>query len=50
MYCDIDVTEIGECLHDICQHPLDHDAIIVMGDQYGAYAGSLMQHNEKLYI
>ena len=50
MYCDINVTEIGDCLYDICQHPLDHDAIIVMGDQYGAYAASLMLHNEKLYI
>ena len=50
MYCDINVTEIGDCLHNICQHPLDHDAVIVMGDQCGAYAASLMQHNEKLYI
>ena len=50
MYCDINVTEIGDCLYDVCQHPFDHDAIIVMGDQYGAYAASLMLHNEKLYI
>ena len=50
MYCGINVTEIGDCLFDMCQHPLDSDAIIVMGDQYGAYAASLMQHNEKLYI
>ena len=50
MYCDINVTEIGDCLYDICQHPLDHDAIIVMGDQYGAYAASLIQYNENLYI
>ena len=50
MYCGINVTEIGDCLYDMCQHPLDCDAIVVMGDQYGAYASSLMQHNEKLYI
>ena len=50
MYCNINVTEIGHCLYTISQHPLDHDTIIVMGDQYGAYAASLMQHNEKLYI
>ena len=50
MYCNINVTEIGDCLYNICQHPLDHDAIIVMGDHYGAYAASLMQYNEKLYI
>ena len=50
MYCDINVTEIGDCLYDICQHPLDHDAIIVMGDQYGAYATSLIQYNKNLYI
>ena len=50
MYCNINVTEIGDCIYDICQHPLDHDTIIVMGDQYGVYAASLIQHNEKLYI
>ena len=50
MYCNINVTEIGNCLNNIYQHPLDHDAIIVMGDHYGAYATSLMQHNEKIYI
>ena len=50
MYCDINITEISNCLYSICQHPLDFEAIIVMGDHYGAYAASLMQHNQKLYI
>ena len=50
LHCDINVTEIGDCLHDMCQDPLACDAIIVMGDQYGAYAASLIQHNGKLYI
>ena len=50
MHCDINVTEIGDCLRNMCQHCLNCDAIVVMGDQYGAYAASLMQHNGKLYI
>ena len=50
LHCNINVTEIRDCLHDMCQRALACDAIIVMGDQYGAYAASLMQHNRKLYI
>ena len=34
--CCIDVTEIGNCLYNIRQRPRDCEAIIVMGDQYGA--------------
>ena len=50
MYCDINVRKIGDCLHNICQHPSNCDAIIVMGDQYGAYASSIMYSNQKIYI
>ena len=50
MYCAINVMKIGDCLHNICQHSLKCDAIIVMGDQYGAYASSLMYCNERIYI
>ena len=32
------------------QHPWDCEAIIIMGDQYGAYASCLIQYNEKIYI
>ena len=32
------------------QQPQDCEAIIVMGDQYGAYASCLIQYNEKIYI
>ena len=34
MYCNINVTEIGDCPYTICQHCLDYDAIIVMGDHW----------------
>ena len=34
----------------MCQRALDCDAIIVMGDRFGAYAASLMQCNKKLFI
>ena len=50
MYCDINVTKICDCLHNVCQHPSNCDAIIVMGDQYGAYASSLIYCNQKIYI
>ena len=48
--CCINVTEIRNCLCSMSQHPADCEAIIVMGDQYGAYASCLIQYNEKIYI
>ena len=50
MYCDINITKICDCLRNVCQHPSNCDAIIVMGDQYGAYASSLIYCNQKIYI
>ena len=48
--CCINVTEIGNCLSNMNQHPTDCEAIIVMGDIYGAYASCLMEYNKKIYI
>ena len=50
MYCDINVIKICDCLRNVCQDPSNCDAIIVMGDQYGAYASSLIYCNQKIYI
>ena len=47
--CPIDVTEISKSLHQICQQTENCDGIILMGDQYGAYASSLMYHNGKVH-
>ena len=49
-YCGIDVTEIYNCLHEMCQQAENYDAIIVMGDQCGAYASSLIYHKGSNYI
>ena len=48
--CCINVAEIKKCLCQMSQHPWDHEAIIIMGDQYGAYASCLIQYSEKIYI
>ena len=48
--CCIDVAEIRNCLYNMRQHPWDCEAVIIMGDQYGAYASCLIQYNEKIYI
>ena len=48
--CCIDVEEIRNCLCNMSQHPLDCEAIIIMGDQYSAYASCLIQYSEKIYI
>ena len=50
MYCNINVSKIGDCLYNICQHPSNCDAIIVIGDQYGAYASSIIYCYQKIYI
>ena len=49
-YCGIDVTEIYNCLHEMCQQAENYDAIILMGDQYGAYASSLIYYRGSSYI
>ena len=43
--CCINVGEIRNCL---CNW--DCEAIVIMGDQYGAYASCLIQYSEKIYI
>ena len=48
--CCINVTEIGNCLCNMSQYPWNCQAIIVMGDQYGAYASCIVQYDEKIYI
>ena len=48
--CCINVAEIRKCLCKVSQHPWDCEAIIIMGDQYGAYASCLIQYSEKIYI
>ena len=48
--CCITVAEIKKCLCKMSQHPWDCEAIIVMGDQYGAYASCLIQYSEKIYL
>ena len=47
--CPIDVTQISKSLHQICQQTENCDGIILMGDQYGAYASNLMYHNGKVH-
>ena len=50
IYCGIDVTKIRNCLYEMCQETENYDAIILMGDQCGAYASSLIYHGGLSYI
>ena len=48
--CCINVADIRNCLRNISQHPSDCEAVIIKGDQYSAYASSVIQYSEKIYI
>ena len=48
--CCINVAEIRKYLCKMNQHPWDCEAIVIMGDQYGAYVSCLIEYSEKIYI
>ena len=47
--CLVNYTDISQSLQKICQQTDNCDGIIFMGDEYGAYASSLIYCNGKVY-